>query len=148
MEIWALSARLSKILDAHIKRELLSMRYEIQKLLKRKYYDLQSLVAIRTSVEECRDYLMVVSGRMKDIGRYAVSGNYELEYFQTTETEQLDRKSDWAIRRLRVLVQKVNDDFATNMHKYGYTFSIGCEPEYDSEKLFVSESKTQHNPRL
>ena len=124
----ALRHRLSEILFEHIKRELPEMRSEVDKMLSNNHRKLSALGTSRTTAEECREYLMDVSERMLETGKNALQGNYDGEFFQSNHFIGFSTTSEWAIRRLRALIQQTNDDFAQRMREKGHTFHFGPKP--------------------
>lgn len=141
--IGALANRLSAILYEHSKHELPAMRSEVERMLEETKHKLGSLGRDRTKVEECRDYLMDLSGKLYEISKSALQGSYEGPFFDNTEVTDFSARSKYDIRRLRAIVQQTNESFAQQMRQMGYTYHIGPEPT-DAEGLrerFLSEDQ-------
>jgi hypothetical protein len=131
--IGALADRLSTILYEHSKHELPAMRSEVERMLQDTKHKLASLGRNRTTVEECRDYLMDLSSRVYEICKSALHGSYEGSFFENTETTDFSTESKYDVRRLRAIVQQENETFARLMRQMGYTYHIGPEPTDDED---------------
>ncbi|KAL1301931.1 hypothetical protein AAFC00_002392 [Neodothiora populina] len=143
--IGTLSNRLSSILFDHIRKELPSIRSEVESMLAAVKQRNEILGPSRASVIECRSYLFDVSMKIQEICRCALNGHYEHDFFKTREVLGFERNSRWAIRRLRALIQQMNEDFALHMRTSGHTLGI---EENDVEVgasavTFVSDQELQ-----
>jgi hypothetical protein len=132
--IGALADRLSAIFYEHSKHELSAMRSEVERMLEETKHKLKSLGRNRTTVGECRDYLMDLSGQLYEIIKSALHGSYEGPFFENTEVTDFSARAKYDVRRLRAIVQQTNDTFAQQMRQSGYTYHIGPEPT-DAEGL-------------
>lgn len=101
----ALRRRLGDLLFEHVKRELPSMRTEVEKMISTTGRRLGALGLDRDSPEECRDFLMQLSEEVQRVCRCGLSGDYESDFFKSKEIRDFRPTSTWAIRRLRALVQ-------------------------------------------
>lgn len=143
--IKALGGRLSLILFDHIKRELPSIRSEVEGMLAAVTRQSDILGPNRGSIDECRAYLFDLSLKIQEICRCALNGHYEHEFFKTQEVLGFERDSGWAIRRLRALVQHMNEEFASGMRDGGHTLNFELDSEEIKEDIaaFVSDEELE-----
>lgn len=141
--IGALANRLSVILYEHSKHELPAMRSEVERMLDETRHKPESLDRNRTTAEECRDYLMELSGELYEISKHALHGNYEGSFFDNTEVTDFSVRSKFDIRRLRAVVQQTNETFAQQMRQMGYIYHIGPKSTdaEDIRESFLSEDQ-------
>ncbi|GAB7347738.1 hypothetical protein MBLNU459_g5290t1 [Dothideomycetes sp. NU459] len=142
----SLRIKLSNILYDHVRRELPGIRVDVERMLDSTRRQLQNLGMDRTSKEDCREYLIQVSETLKDICRCALSGNYESTYFQADDF-CFDKSSDTAVRRLRAMIQKTNEDFAQKMRKTAHTFHFKPEGVKDNS-VYKPETSELESERV
>lgn len=122
----SLRKRLSHQLFEHVKQELPRLREDLDAALSKSREQLKLMGGQRATAQDCRAYLTQLSQTYFEICKAAVDGNYEGNFFISTEDYKIfSPESSWAIRRLRALVQYMNTEFANEIrlrgHKYHFT---------------------------
>lgn len=122
----SLRKRLSHQLFEHVKQELPRLREDLEAALSESRDQLKIMGGQRTTAQDCKAYLTLLSQNFFEICKAAVDGNYEGSFFTSTEFDgNFSPQSSWAIRRLRALVQQMNTEFAHELrlrgHKYHFT---------------------------
>lgn len=130
----SLRKRLSHQLFEHVKQELPRLREDLDAALSEARDQLKLMGGQRATAQDCRAYLTQLSQTYFEICKAAVDGNYEGNFFTSTEHNGIfSPESSWAIRRLRALVQCMNTEFANELrlsgHKYHFTQLEGAEKE-------------------
>ena len=120
----ALRSRLSALLFEHIKRELPKLRSDLNIALADTEKQLQILGNPRSSLTECRTYLTNLSLDFYELCKAGISGTYERKFFEYNNKQSFGDKSSGAARRLRAMIQFLNQDFNEHMRTKGHKFKI------------------------
>lgn len=123
----ALRVRLSGLLFEHVKRELPSLRRDLDAAMADTALQLDTLGPSRASASECRAYLTQLSMTCLDISKAAMNGHYEGEYFQVDVDEHFSPDSPTSIRRFRAVVQHLNYHFTEEVRKNGPKYFISSQ---------------------
>lgn len=110
--------RLGVLLFKHIKKELPELRTEIDKKLAATAKELGDLRARRSTVDEQRHYLLKVSMLFHNTTKAALHGHYDAEYLGGKEDFK-DAVKCLKARRLRAMVQFMNERFAARLRRGG-----------------------------
>ena len=143
-----LRSRLSKLLQRHLRKEIPSLKKELEEKLSDTSDELQNLGEKRSTVPEQRRYLTDLSMRASEIFDRAVRGIYEDTFFGPIETTEAVSSSN-NIGRLRAVIQFLNLKFAFGMRKYGRKFSFSPSPTPNvaaSIETSVSKERKQGAP--
>jgi hypothetical protein len=140
----ALRARLSLLLFEHVKNELPKLRSELDDKLTSMKTQLGNLGVKRSDPKECREFLTTLSLEFHGICKAAVSGHYEGTYFQPKTSDAFSQKSSDAVRRLRALVQMMNEKFASRFRTHGHRYWI----ETNDPKFEAKAETTKSEPGL
>ena len=116
--IKSLRVRLSQVLLKQIALELPNLIEDIDNKLKYTHKKLQRLGDPRTTASEQREYLIRVSQSYQALVYSAVSGNYDKEFFGDART------STGYSKRIRAVIQNLNQEFADELSKHGHTNKI------------------------
>ncbi|RYO45292.1 hypothetical protein AA0116_g13311 [Alternaria tenuissima] len=116
--IVSLRERLSKLLLVQIAAELPSLVDEIELKSAACRAVLKKLGQPRATTDEQRRYLITLSQACQTLTKAAVDGTYNDEFFGDAKTEAGYQK------RIRAVVQSLNQSFAENMAHAGNYFSI------------------------
>ena len=79
--ITSLRERLSLLLFEHIKHELPKLRNDLEEALTDSRFLLEAMGNRRASPQECKAFLTQLSLDIYEVGKAAVNGHYEGEYF-------------------------------------------------------------------
>lgn len=120
----SLRTRLSQLLFNHIKQELPKLREDLEKALADTKSELATMGDRRTTVQDCRAYLMQLSLDYRDICKAAVGGNYEGGYFKHNTNQSFSIDSPTDIRRLRAAVQYMNTGFEDTLRRKGHKYYV------------------------
>ena len=129
----ALVVRLSQLLFGHIKRELPSLRRELDTLLLDTENQIQSLGKPRVTAQDCRHFLMQMSLNFYEVCTAAVSGHYEGEYFSNLVDEKFAPTAPATVLRLRAVVQFRNGEFSDLLRRKGHKFQIDTSSAHDED---------------
>ncbi|ETN36988.1 uncharacterized protein HMPREF1541_07976 [Cyphellophora europaea CBS 101466] len=125
----ALRSRLSRLLFDHVKRELPSLRKDLQVALSETISQLDSLGSQRVTSQECRHYLTDLSLTCMGITSDAIRGHYEGDFFVVVGEDDFEVDfevdSSSCLRRLRAVIQLANNQFATRLRTEGAKYEIG-----------------------
>lgn len=113
-----LRERLSNLLLSQIAAELPSLIKDIEAKSAACRSQLQKLGEPRASIEEQRLYLLTVGQTCQSLIKAAVDGTYTHDFFGDAKTDAGYQK------RIRAVVQNLNQDFAKNMARDGHHFII------------------------
>lgn len=148
--IESLRRRLSILLFEHVKKELPSLRDELESKLVDAQGGLAQLGTRRMSGAECKAYLAQLSLDYYEICKAAVDGHYEGSYFHNDIDSEFSLTSSSTLCRTRAVIQSLNSKFAENIringHKYQIQMSLGSEHD-DSENEFSLASVKSNNAR-
>lgn len=148
----SLRKRLSHQLFEHVKQELPRLREDLDAALSESRDQLKLMGAKRATAQDCRAYLTQLSQTYFEICKAAVDGNYEGNFFTSTEDNEIfSPESSWAIRRLRALVQYMNTEFANELrlrgHKYHFTQLEGVEKEPSAKDSATKDADSNSNSK-
>ncbi|KAH2277732.1 hypothetical protein KXV44_001727 [Aspergillus fumigatus] len=124
-----LRKRLSKLLLAQIATELPSLMQEIKAKLEDCSQKLEKLGEPRTTEEEQRSYLFHCSQSFQNLVKSAVEGTYSDPFFENAKSETGYK------RRLRAVVQNLNEQFTSRMKRRGHYYEIDDEDDENGESL-------------
>ena len=116
--------RLSVLLFEHVKQELPKLRSDLEEALLDAKTQLQVLGSNRTTVADCKAYLVQLSLDFYEVCKAAVDGHYEGEYFTSDADPAFSLMSPATIRRIRAVVQYMNTGFSDNMRVNGHKYEI------------------------
>ncbi|KAH1404473.1 hypothetical protein KXX22_001913 [Aspergillus fumigatus] len=120
-----LRERLSKLLLAQIATELPSLMEEIKAKLEDCSQKLEKLGEPRMTEEEQRSYLFHCSQSFQNLVNSAVEGTYSDTFFENAKSETGYK------RRIRAVVQNLNEQFTSRMKRKGHYYEI--DDEVDDE---------------
>jgi hypothetical protein len=133
----ALRLRLSQLLFDHIKREMPSLRNDLEHVYQNNIGRLEQLGEARSSLSQQRIYLSHRSNRFRDLTRAALTGHYQGEFF---------KGSNATIARLYAVVQEHNIIFARLLRENGHKYHMLHRPR-DSIPKIVQEVITETSGR-
>lgn len=113
-----LRERLSGLLLEQIANELPSLIQEIESKSQIRRNQLEALGKPRVSQEEQRMYLLQLSEKYQSIAKAAMDGSYNHPFFGDAKTVEGYQK------RLRAVIQNLNEIFASNMEGNGHKYII------------------------
>ncbi|KAF2438824.1 dynamin family protein [Karstenula rhodostoma CBS 690.94] len=122
-----LRERLSALLLAQIAAELPSLMEEIRSKLDSCKSKLEKLGEPRATLEEQRLYLLQLSETCQSITRSAVDGSYNHPFFGDATSESGYQK------RLRAVIQNLNESFAKRMLERGHKYEITDSTEQTTD---------------
>ena len=138
-----LRGRLSKVLLQQIAIELPNLLEEIGNKIKNTQLDLCKLGEPRTTLPEQRLYLIRVSQSFQSLVSSAINGTYNDEFFGVANTTAGYQK------RIRAVVQNLNQDFADRLRKNGHAYNIvACPSPLGEETDITRENYLQKVRRL
>ncbi|EHL00349.1 putative Interferon-induced GTP-binding protein Mx [Glarea lozoyensis 74030] len=127
----ALRRRLSILLFEHVKKELPSLREELEDKLVETQGQLEQLGDPRSSGEECKTYLSGLSLEVWQTCRAAIDGHYEGGYFHHDVDPQFSITSPSTLRRTRAVIQLLNSKFAEDIRLKGHKYQIHMDSGND-----------------
>ncbi|PGG98765.1 hypothetical protein GX51_06624 [Blastomyces parvus] len=133
----SLRERLSHLLFEHLKHELPTLKTELDTMAETVSMELQDLGRSRPTLADQRAYLADFFGSAHDIVVAALDGNYDNPFFGGLSFLIPDYKKDTP-RRLRAVVQRLNIQFAEDMHQHGHQYVV---QEADAGGDISSESE-------
>ncbi|EPE27532.1 P-loop containing nucleoside triphosphate hydrolase [Glarea lozoyensis ATCC 20868] len=133
-----LRRRLSVLLFDHVKKELPSLREELEEKLSLTLNQLNQLGISRSTGAECKEYLAKLSLQFYELSKAAVDGHYEHSYFRQNPDPDFNLSSSSTICRARAVVQSLNTKFSEAIDKYGKKYDISLK---DPEE-FVDEENS------
>lgn len=122
--ITSLRDRLSQLLFSHVKQELPKLRKDLEEALTDSQLQLGAMGNRRATPQECKAFMAQLSLDFYEIGKAAVNGHYEGEYFVDNTDQIFSPKSSATIRRLRAGIQDMNSRFSTLLRTRGYKYHI------------------------
>ncbi|KAH7390994.1 P-loop containing nucleoside triphosphate hydrolase protein [Phaeosphaeria sp. MPI-PUGE-AT-0046c] len=126
--ITPLRERLSKLLLGQIAAELPSLIEEIEAKSTACRAQLQKLGQPRASIEEQRLYLLTLGQTFQSLTKAAVDGTYNHDFFGDAKTDAGYQK------RIRAVVQNLNQSFAHSMARKGHQYTITDSPTDSSAR--------------
>ena len=122
--ITSLRDRLSQMLFEHVKQELPKLRKEHEEMLTESRRLLEAMGDRRATPQECKTLLTQLSMDFCEVGKAAVEGHYEGEYFAPNSDHPFSVESPITIRRLRAVIQYKNSQFSNALRTYGYKYHV------------------------
>ncbi|KAJ9648378.1 hypothetical protein H2201_000502 [Coniosporium apollinis] len=120
-----LVARLQTLLMQKIGSELPAIIGEIQSAINVCEEHRKKLGEPRTSLNAQRRYLMETSQEFHSLAKEAIKASYESDFFEELPSDEGYTK------RLRAIVQNLNEDFAEEMHEKGHRYRIIADEEWE-----------------
>ena len=120
----ALRVRLSKLLFNHCKRELPTLRNDLESGLVKVTTELSVMGCSRATVKECRNFLTRLSMDCYDICRAALDGHYERDFFLWRDSQRFHKDSPQAVRRPCAMVQFLNGHFNRIVRERGHKYLL------------------------
>ena len=127
--ITSLRDRLSLLLFDHVKQELPKLRKNLEEAFTDTQLLLDAMGNRRATPQECKAFLSQLSLDLYEVGKAAVNGHYEGEYFAHDKDETFSVESNTTIRRLRAVIQYKNAEFSNLLSTRGYKYHIGERKE-------------------
>jgi hypothetical protein len=118
----SLRDRLSKLLFHHVQHELPKLQEDLQEALTEAKVQLKILGTSRSTAQECKEYLTQLSLDFCEICKAAANGHYEGDYFTSDVDGVFSVKSPATRRRLRAVIQFMNNEFSEDFRKTGYKY--------------------------
>ena len=128
----SLRERLSLLLFNHVKQELPTLRNDLEEALTDSQRLLDTIGDRRTTAQECKAFLTRLSLDFYEIGKAAVNGHYEGEYFNYNTSQSFHVKSSMTIRRLRAVIRYQNSQFSDFVRVHGHKYHIDDCDEVDA----------------
>jgi hypothetical protein len=128
-----LREQLSILLFDHVRRELPNLKHDLDRALDDTSSQLELLGIQRSTVQHCRDFLTQLSLQVMEVTNAAVQGHYEGSFFQMNVDNVFSAKSPASIRRLRAVVQLLNQRFADIMRNDGPKYFIAKHVDEDED---------------
>ncbi|RAL04044.1 uncharacterized protein BO80DRAFT_348563 [Aspergillus ibericus CBS 121593] len=136
--IGSLRTRLSRLLLRQIAAELPSLIEEIQAKEDDCVLQLKKLGEPRATLDEQKSYLLNISQRFQSLVKGAVDGTYNEAFFEDINSSAGRQK------RLRAVVQNMNEDFAERLNRRGHYRKISESPsESNSLSMQVSVTRSE-----
>ncbi|KAL9063112.1 MAG: hypothetical protein Q9161_009627 [Pseudevernia consocians] len=110
--ITSLRDRLSQLLLDHVKQELPKLRKDLEEAFTDTQLLLDAMGNRRATPQECKAFLSQLSLDLYEVGKAAVNGHYEGEYFAHDKDQTFLVESTTTIRRLRAVIQYKNSEFS------------------------------------
>lgn len=129
-----LRERLSKVLLEQIKTELPSLIKGISSSLEECQAGLSKMGESRVTIDQQRLFLLRISQDFQSLSRAAVDGSYGEPFFEDARS-----KAGYS-KRLRAVVQNLNQDFAQSMRERGHFRHIVDDTVEPVSKNFSEES--------
>ncbi|OCK79876.1 dynamin family protein-like protein [Lepidopterella palustris CBS 459.81] len=146
----ALRTRLSLLLFEHVQNELPKLRADLDEALVDAKTQLDNMGNKRTKSEDCRDFLVKLSLNFHTICKAAIDGHYEGPYFNSKTSESFSASSADAVRRLRAMVQMMNESFSeyfrTNGHRYWIEMKDDTEDKNKPQKDTPQKPSSTSDP--
>ena len=131
--ITSLRDRLSQLLFDHVKQELPKLGKDLEEAFTETQLHLDALGNRRKTPQECKAFLTQLSMDLYEVGKAAVNGHYEGEYFAHDSDHTFSVESPTTIRRLRAVIQYKNSQFSNLLRTRGCKYHIGEREEAKAE---------------
>ncbi|KAI9850445.1 MAG: hypothetical protein M1838_005657 [Thelocarpon superellum] len=131
MGIETLRIRLSQLLFAHVKQELPRLRGDLELALSESTRQLGAMGSSRSTTSQCKAFLTQLSLDFHGVCKAAVDGTYQGHYFNSGTNASFDPTSPATVRRLRAVIQDMNDKFSDGLERSGHKFEIFPTYELD-----------------
>jgi hypothetical protein len=135
----ALRQRLSKLLFDHLKRELPTLKSELDEMTKITHEELEALGRSRSTLADQRVYLTELFTTTWNLISMGINGNYENSFFGNVDTKVPIDKGRNAYR-LRAVVQFLNMRFADQMRQNGHKYQIESRKRAPSDTISENDS--------
>lgn len=135
----SLRTKLSQLLFDHVKQELPKLREDLDQALRESKCQVGMMGDPRTTPQECRSYLTDLSLEYYDICKAAVDGRYEGDYFNHVTQKLFLHTSSVSIRRLRAVLQYMNEEFVKKFRTIGHKYHFGHLEDSGAAKVDISE---------
>ena len=135
--ITSLRDRLSQMLFEHVKQELPKLRKDLEEALTESRRLLEAMGRRRATPQECKAFLTQLSLDFYEVGKSAVNGHYEGEYFAPSSDHPFSVESPTTIRRLRAVIQYKNSQFSNALRMHGYKYHV------DEHKVDAGSHETE-----
>ena len=139
--ITSLRDRLSQLLFDHVKQELPKLGKDLEEAFTETQLHLDALGNRRVTPQECKAFLTQLSLDLYEVGKAAVNGHYEGEYFAHDSDHTFLVESPTTIRRLRAVIQYKNSQFSNLLRTRGCKYHIGEWEEAKAEGEVTDEAR-------
>lgn len=149
--IESLRDRLSQLLFEHVKQELPQLREDLQEALADSHHQLDIMGDPRSTAKDCKAYLAQLSLDYYEVCKAAVGGHYEGSFFTHNTDTDFSLECPTTTRRLRAVIQKMNEEFSENIRKRGHKYHIEKPAEENTSAwpVLTSPSNSHHrNPAI
>ncbi len=134
----SLRDRLSQLLFNHVKQKLSKLRKDLEKALADSRDQLKAMSDQRATPAECRIFLMQLSLNFYEVGKAAVNGHYEEDYFTHNIDSTFSLQSPATIRRLRAVIQYMNSHFSNSLRTRDHKYHIDRSERSDSKEAEIT----------
>ena len=134
----SLRIRLSALLFEHVKRELPKLREDLEKALSETKEQLAKMGDRRTTMSDCRSYLVQLSLDYYEICKSAVNGHFEGAYFTSEVDPTFTISSPATVRRIRAVVQYMNTEFSNKLRITGHKYHINMTDQVEPSGIVPS----------
>ncbi len=134
----SLRDRLSQLLFNHVKQELPKLRKDLEEALADSRDQLEAMGDQRATPAECRTFLTQLSLDFYEVGKAAVNGHYEGDYFTHNTDPTFSLQSPATIRRLRAVIQYMNSHFSNSLRTRGHKYHIDRSERPDSKEAEIT----------
>lgn len=138
VDIDSLRNRLSQLLFNHVKQKLSKLRKNLEKALTDSRDQLKAMSDQRVTSAECRTFLMQLSLNFYEVGKAAVNGHYEEDYFIHNIDSTFSLQSLATICRLRTVIQYMNSHFSNSLRTRDHKYHIDRSERSDSKKAEIT----------
>ena len=139
--ITSLRDRLSQLLFDHVKQELPKLRKDLEEALADSQLLLGAMGDQRATPQDCKAFLTQLSLEFYEVGKAAVNGHYEGEYFAHNRDQAFSVASPTTIRRLRAVIQYKNSQFSNLLRTRGYKYHIDKQQEAKADGGVTDEAR-------
>ncbi|KAI9659667.1 MAG: hypothetical protein M1829_006575 [Trizodia sp. TS-e1964] len=120
----SLRTRLSKLLFDHVQQELPKLQDDLREALSEARAQLNIMGDSRSTAQQCREYLVELSLDYHEVCKAAAGGHYEGDYFTRDVDKLFTINSKATRRRLRAVVQFMNQKFSESVRQKGHKYHI------------------------
>ena len=144
--ITSLRDRLSQLLFDHVKQELPKLGKDLQEAFTDTQLLADALGNRRATPQECKAFLSQLSLDLYEVGKAAVNGHYEGEYFAHDSDQTFSVESPTTIRRLRAVLQYKNSEFANLLRMRGFRYHIGERDKVKADGEVTDKARVHSEP--
>ena len=116
--------RLSQMLFEHVKQELPKLRKDLEEAMTESRRPLEAMGSRQTTPQDCKSFLTRLSLDFYEVGKAAVNGYCEGEYYAPNSDHQFSVESPTTNRRLRAVIQYKNFQFSKALRMHGYRYDV------------------------